>query len=426
MRQFAARRSKTTCGFIEETSVLDSLMTALMPVLLSLSILASAQVTRIDPPAAPQSGMPFLTNAPDGSIYLSWVDPVTTGSHALRFSQWLGNNWTAPDTVATGKNWFVNWADFPAIAAFPDGSMLSHWLTRPAQAGKYGYGIRIAHRSRSGEWREVHGISLDEKEDYAGFLSFAPGMPAAIYLAPPQSLQGAAHSETHESGHRKTARFIAFQPDGSVAGDSEIDSDVCSCCQTAIGRTTDGLIAAYRDHQAGELRDISVVRFRDGSWTQPKTLHRDGWIINACPTEGPSIAASGTEVGVAWLTRANDRPRVQVALSHDAGATFGVPVRIDDGNPLGRPSLIRFDSNSHLAVWLEKKSDAQVDIRLRRIGSDGRKQPSFTVSGAPVGRSTGFPKVAIAGEQVIVAWREDRVRAALLSKAQFVSSGDRP
>jgi len=296
----------------------------------------------------------------------------------------------------------------------PDGSMLAHWLARSPDAGKYGYGIHIARRAPGrAEWREIHGMSIDEKEDYAGFLSFVPGTPAAVYLSPP--LTG-----SHE-GHRKTVRFLSLKPDGTVASDREIDADACSCCQTAVARTRKGLLAAYRDHLPGEMRDISIVRFADGVWSEPKPLYRDGWVINGCPTEGPSIAAEGDEVGIAWLTRANEQPRVQVSLSHNAGDTFGAPLRIDGGNPLGRPSLVRFDARSYLAVWLEKTTGDRAEIRLRRIGFDGRLQAPFVASTAMAGRSTGFPKIAVSGKQIIVTWRDERVRAALISKSQFTT-----
>jgi hypothetical protein len=204
-----------------------------------------------------------------------------------------------------------------------------------------------------------------------------------------------------------------------LESDREIDADVCSCCQTAIAQTRKGLLVAYRDHQPGEVRDISILRFSDGAWSQPETLHRDGWVINGCPTEGPSAAARGDEVGIAWLTRANDRPRLQVKLSHDAGVTFHPPIQIDGGNPLGRPSLALFDSTSYLAVWLEKTTAGKAAIRLRRIGFDGRLQEPFTVAQAAAGRSTGFPKVAVTGNQIIVTWRDERVRAALIPKSQW-------
>jgi hypothetical protein len=182
-----------------------------------------------------ESGMPYLTRSADGVVHLSWIDFLTKG-HALRYARWNGKNWSKPETIATSANWFINWADFSSIAALPDGSLWAHWLPRATGGGTYGYGVKIARRDTQGNWREVHGMNLDDKEDYAGFLSFAPTTPAAFCLAPPQRSRNSHHEHT-ASEHRKTARCIEFRPDGSVAGDSEVDADVCSCCQTALART---------------------------------------------------------------------------------------------------------------------------------------------------------------------------------------------
>lgn len=45
-----------------------------------------------------------------------------------------------------------------------------------------------------------------------------------------------------------------------------------------------------------EVRDMSVVRFAGGRWTEPRTVARDGWQINGCPVNGPAIAAAERQV----------------------------------------------------------------------------------------------------------------------------------
>ncbi|MBK9171140.1 MAG: exo-alpha-sialidase [Bryobacterales bacterium] len=368
-------------------------------------------VRPLDPPALPGSGMPFLATAPDGGLFVSWIDPLPESESALRFARWAGPGWSQPETIATGRNWFVNWADFPAIAILPGGTMLAHWLTRPEEGGKYGYGIRIARRPPGArEWREIHGANLDDPKDYAGFLRFAPDGSGAVYLAPPKARDG---------GHRKTVRFVAFHPDGSVVADKEVDADACSCCPTALVRSDRGLVAAYRDHLPGEIRDISVVRFVDGAWTEPAVVHPDGWKIQGCPTDGPAMAAVGPHIGLVWTTRADERPRVQMALSRDGGATFTPPIRIDDGDPLGRPAITVLDKQNYLAVWLEKSAAGKADIRARRVSIEGEAGTSRTIAPAAAARSAGFPQVAVAGDQVVFAWRDERVRSAVVHSRAF-------
>jgi len=374
-----------------------------------------------DPPALPQSGMPYLARGADGTVHLSWIDYLPEG-HALRYSRWDGKSWTKPETISSGVNWFVNWADFPSVSALPDGTVWAHWLARAGGGGTYGYGIRLARRDAQGQWREIHGINLDDKEDYAGFLSFAPGTAGAFYLAPPPGPRQGTGGHEHEQ--RKTARYIEFGSNGSVTSDIELDRDVCSCCQTAVAQTDEGLIAAYRDHLPGEIRDISVIRSIGGTWTSPKTVSADGWKIAGCPTEGPSIASHGAALAIAWLTRANDKARILLSMSANSGEDFGSPIRIDGGNPHGRPAVIPFQQGSYLAVWLEKKDGQTVEIRLRKVGRNGSLGPAATVASAPGGRAAGLPKIAATNDKIIVVWRDGRVRAEVLPAAAWTSPAE--
>lgn len=383
----------------------------------------TADIRAFDPPASKESGMPFLTKSPDGKIYLSWVDMLGAEGHALRVSRWTGSGWNAPETIAQGRNWFANWADVPAISALADGSMLAHWLTKLPGGGTYDYGIRIARRNPAdARWTQIHGMHLDNKTDYAGFLAFVPGEATAVYLSPPADAPSAAVSHHHDhdsAGHRKTLRFASFDGARAVPSDDlEVDADTCSCCPTAIARTPAGLIAVYRDHQPGEIRDISLVRQVKGKWTKPATIHPDNWQINGCPTEGPSIASQGPEVAVSWLTRAGGVSKVQMALSADSGATFAQPLRLDSGNPLGRPMLaVLPEAGGFAALWVEKVTTDRNEIRLRYWLRNGTLTPPQTIASVPAGRLSGIPRlIANGNSELLVAWRDEKVRVARIAR----------
>ncbi len=385
--------------------------------------IASAPWNPANPPARPGSGMPFLTKSASGVVYLSWIDPEGDAGHSLRLAEWSGTDWIRVETISQGKNWFVNWADFPAVSVASDGSMLAHWLARPESGGKYGYGIRVARRAPGpqGRWSLVAAFNENDPADYAGFLSFA-GRSAA-YLAPPSSRPSGTSAVAHpehgpDQGHLKTLRFVQFSATGEVLRNVEIDDDVCSCCQTASAETPSGLLIAYRDHLPGEIRDISVIRMQNGKASRPEGLYRDGWTINGCPTEGPTVAAFGRTAGVAWMTRAGGVAQLRLAWSQDGGLRFRAPVRADDGNPLGRPHLIAVDARESLLVWLERAATG-AEIRIRRVAADGRLGASRKVAAVASSRATGLPRIALHGQQVLVAWREDAVRAGWLPLASL-------
>ena len=72
------------------------------------------------------------------------------------------------------------------------------------------------------------------------------------------------------------------------------------------------------------FRDINVTRLEQGKWTPERPLHVDGWQIDACPVNGPALAAGGREDGEAERLRRqegwqSDQARLAVASGGIAG-----------------------------------------------------------------------------------------------------------
>jgi hypothetical protein len=107
-----------------------------------------AAVDSIASPAAAGSGEPNLAVSPDGRVYMSWLEPVADSGHALRFAVHDGSRWSASRTIRAGRDFFVNWADFPSLEVLSEGHLVAHWLQRSG-SGSYAYGVRIA-QSRDG------------------------------------------------------------------------------------------------------------------------------------------------------------------------------------------------------------------------------------------------------------------------------------
>lgn len=395
-------------------------------VLAALATTVAGSAPQASPPATPLplaagdgSGMYALAPGADGRVYLIWIEPLAGQGHALKFSRLEQRAWTTPKTIATGADWFVNWADHPSITALADGTLFAHWLVRnPGASGAYGYGIRIARSPDGGAtWSEIFKAGLDNGADYSGFVAMLPDARGltAVYLHPaaPAPLP-AAGARPGEDEHVKTLKVARFSAAGALASDETVDPDVCQCCNTSIVQTSDGPVAAYRDHRPGEIRDISVVRYRNGRWSAPAAVHEDGWRINACPTNGPVLAASGRRVAVAWFTAAGNTGRVRLAFSSDAGEHFGMPLTIDEARPVGWPGLVMLDDGSAVVSWLGRVGEGQGEVRLRRVWPDGLSGEVQVVAGAGSGRATGIPQLARAGRDLVIAWRTDRVMTAMV------------
>jgi hypothetical protein len=121
-------------------------------------------------------------------------------------------------------------------------------------------------------------------------------------------------------------------------------------------------------------------------------------------------------VAVAWFTAAKDEPKVKLIFSADSGATFGQTIRVDDGTPVGRVDVLMLSDGSALVCWLERTAKGG-EVRLRRVRSNGSLDPAVTVAESGVARTSGFPQITRAGNEVIVAWTDpaapSRIRTAV-------------
>lgn len=378
-------------------------------------------------PATGDSREPELTTTPDGRVILSWVEKlgdIGDKRHALRAALLDQNGWSEARTVAEGDHWFINWADFPSVIALKDGTLAAHWLVKSGP-GTYAYDVNISTSKDGRSWRPSIVPHRDKTQTEHGFVSLVPladGRLGAIWLDG-RNMQNMKETGEHApSPESMTLRYAAIDADGNLSDEAQLDERVCECCQTSATITSLGPIAVYRDRSASEVRDIYLVRQVNGGWTTPQPVFADNWQINGCPVNGPAVAAEGNRVVVAWFTSAGDQARVKVAFSQDAGATFGKPVQVDDGETLGRVDVLMLPDGSALVCWLSG-TVAGGAIKVRRIQPDGSAGPPAVIAQTDISRSSGFPRLARLGDKVHFAWTEfgkpSRVRTAVTDVAAY-------
>ena len=366
----------------------------------SASPSGTVAIDTIPSPAAPGSAEPKLVVSPEGRVYLSWLEPNPSG-HALRFATLDGAQWSAAQTIREGKDFFVNWADFPSIEVLDGGRLAAHWLQRNGSA-TYAYGVRISQSADGGKtWSTPVTPHRDSSQTEHGFVALWRDEPqlGAVWL------DGRKFSkEGHDASNEMMLVTTGVGPNGQLGTEVRLDERTCDCCQNAAAMTTDGPIVAYRDRTPDEIRDIYVTRRVGGKWTPGAPVHSDNWKIAACPVNGPSVAAMGRRVALAWFTAANDSARVKLAFSDDGGATFGEPVRVDGGNPAGRVDVALLQDGSALVTWIERTGGDTAAVRARRVSREAKVGNAATIATSSAARASGFPQMAITASDVVFAW----------------------
>jgi hypothetical protein len=346
---------------------------------------------------------------------MSWLEP-RDGSFELRYATLREETWSSPATIAHGEDWFINWADFPSVVARDESLWAAHWLVKSA-GGTYEYDVAIAiSTDGGGTWQRPVTPHTDGALAEHGFVSlFAmPDGIGALWL----------DGRNHDKG--MTLRSAVISADGSLSAEQQADDLVCDCCQTDVAIGREGPIAVYRNRSEEEIRDIHVLRLKDGRWGDDQPVADDGWEIAGCPVNGPAIDTSGDDVAVAWFTAANNSSRVHVAFSNNGARSFSEAIDIESEKPLGRTDVLMLEDGRALVSWLDQGPAGDGHIRVRTVAPDGSLGASTTLATTGSGRLSGFPQLARHGDDVLLAWTQiddgrTQVKSLLFDMAAIVA-----
>jgi hypothetical protein len=356
-------------------------------------------------PAGANSAQPQLSVSKRGAL-LSWIER-SGDLAALKYSERTAAGWTPAITVASGRDWFVNWADVPSVLRLPSGALVAHWLQKSA-ASTYSYDVRLSYSRDDGKtWSPSFLPHHDGTPTEHGFASLFPlGDGFGLVWLDGRAMKSDEGAKGGEhGGGAMSVRFARFDGNFKQLEETAVDAKVCECCPTAAAVTAEGVITAYRNRSDDEIRDNYVARLVNGKWSTPQAVFHDNWKIAACPVNGPALSANGSLVAMAWFTAKNDQGQALAAFSQDAGRTFTSPIRIDDGGSLGRVDMELLADGSALATWIEF-ADQRAQFRARRIERNGSRSVPVTIAGIAGSRASGYPRAAIANGEAVFAWTE--------------------
>lgn len=352
-------------------------------------------------PTTTPSGEPFLFTDDNGRVFLSWIEKKGD-LNEFKFSELKDSMWSQPVIIAADSNWFVNWADYPMLAANGK-QFIAHFLAKSGE-GTFAYDVMVTQSNDGGTtWSSPKAIHDDGKQAEHGFVSLVPyGENFLVTWLDGRNtvMEGMENHEGHDGHHGEmTLRAAVVAPSGEKLNEWELDNRTCDCCQTSALITDSGPVVVYRDRSPEEIRDMSIVRLVNDTWTTPQPIYTDNWKIAGCPVNGPRMQAIGNNLAIAWYAMPTDKSEVKVIFSNDGGATFSKPIQVDEGKAIGRVDLVMLEDKSVVVSWMEGSI-----IKAARIDATGKKGESFTVASSSESRSSGFPQMTRSKTDVIFAW----------------------
>ncbi len=284
-------------------------------------------------------------------------------------------------------------------------------------------GIRGWASLAAGRDGAFHASWLDGRDAAAG----APAGAHTHHHAPAAGTPTPAASAAPRPSMRQDLYHAVIAADGSVA-ETRLASDVCFCCKTATlvppaplaAATLPGdVLVAWRHIYPNSERDIALAvrTAKTGLFAPPVRVSADRWQLQACPDDGPALAASGTgRLHAVWPSiadpaAATPEKAIYHARSTD-GRTFTPRRRLDaPGSGAAHPQVAAGADGDALALW---------DVS----GEGGRRVIALPLSepGTPIVLGPGtYPVAAPTPHGFAVAWTSGTGDAAVIRVARVTA-----
>ncbi len=193
---------------------------------------------------------------------------------------------------------------------------------------KYGEAIYIVHSPDNGlTWEEPVAAFTPPAGRKATIPNLAVDNQGNVYVIYINTNN--QESDAHYGLVKSTDQGVSFSEETNVNG-LALGSEVCECCNGDITIANNGEVYITFRNNDNNLRDIWVARSTDGgvTFTAAYDVDQTDWVLNACPSNGPSILATDNYVYAVYFSAASD---------WDNGVYFSA---LDASNEVISPSTI--------------------------------------------------------------------------------------
>jgi hypothetical protein len=349
---------------------------------------------------APSASVPTATFAPDGTLWVVWVDGQQV---SVASSKDLGRTFSPSEPVNREPEKIdANGEARPKIAVGPKGEVYVTYTQR-AEAHHTG-NVRFSRRGSDGRFSPP--VTLNDAGPSTGHrfdvLSVSPQGRVHVFWFDDRDRERAA---LEKQAYEGWALYGVTSADGgrTFSPNRKLKDHVCDCCRLSMALDGETPVLFWRDLLADGIRDHVLARV---DTAQPIALTRatdDDWKIAGCPHHGPAIAVGPRgAIHLAWFTGDGKRGAgTFYRRSLDGGRTFSEPVRMG-GAGAGRPQVAALGHTVWVA-WKESASDGRGVVRAMRSGDDGATWDTPREVARTAGDSD-HPLLLVRGPDAFLSW----------------------
>ena len=293
---------------------------------------------------------PYFTKDYQGNTVLSWVRNLDDSSAIFCYALSTdgGKTFGSPITIPPSINIHPHSENIPKVIFKPSGEILAVWgIHNPNPINKYSGLINYAQSFDNGKsWTEAQSLVHDTAaydQRYCDVALLGNGEAAIIWLD--------NRVTTAKDG---AALYFASTSGGDGFQNEQLISEpCCECCRTDLFiDKKNNIHVLYRGIIQDSIRDMVHAVSVDGgkSFSEPKQINDDHWVLNGCPHTGPAMTENEEGLHFAWFTGGGKTGSFYTKTT-DNGISFK---GYDSISHVGRhPQLASLTGGGLVIVWDE-------------------------------------------------------------------------
>lgn len=356
------------------------------------TLIAAELAVQID---ASPAECPYLTKDTRGNTVLSWVRMINDSTTAFCYATSTdGKTFSSPTVIPNSGNIQPHGENLPKIIFKPSGEVIALWgAANPNPKNKYS-GLVFYTQSFDGgrNWTTAKPLVNDTAsydQRYYDVALLPNGEAGTIWLD--------NRKTTTKEG--SALYFASTNGKNGFEGGKLISQPCCQCCRTDLYVDKKGDVhALFRGIVQDSIRDMVHIVSNDGgkTFSEPKRISEDNWVINGCPHTGPAMTENNDGIHFAWFTGGKNKGCFYTK-STDNGKSF---VMRDGISTLGsHPQLATLSSGELLIAWDETQvAENKVNKRIgiQRRSAEGKSEGKEFIT--PSESQASYPVIAASGE----------------------------